>query len=216
MATYHQMVLPIPLWALRKIEKIARGFVWKGDDSELASGGHSLINRDTVYRPKKLGGLGLPNLERFGHALRLRWPWLQWTDPERPWVGSKLPYDDKDMALFHASTKITLGDGNKALFWQDNWTGRGRLRDIAPDLYKIATQKKRLVSKELDNNRWISSVSGLNTVEELRDFIMIANVVDSVTLDPSQPDSISWLWTTDGCYSAKSAYRAQFIGSYPR
>jgi hypothetical protein len=73
-----------------------------------------------------------------------------------------------------------------------------------------------LVSKELDNNRWITSVSGLNTVEELRDFIMIAYIVDSVTLDPSQPDSISWLWTTDGCYSAKSAYRAQFIGSYPR
>jgi hypothetical protein len=43
-ATFHQTVIPIPLWALRKAYKIARGFVWKGDDSEMASGGHSLIN----------------------------------------------------------------------------------------------------------------------------------------------------------------------------
>jgi hypothetical protein len=167
------------------MEKIARGFVWKGDDSELASSSHSLINWDTVCRSKKLGGLGLLNLESFGRAMRLRWPWLQWTDPGRPWVGSKLPCDDKDMSLFYASTKITLGDGNKALFWQDNWTRKGRLCDIAPDLYKIASRKKCLVSKELDNNRWISSISGLNTVEELRDSIMVANIVDSVTLDPS-------------------------------
>jgi hypothetical protein len=66
----------------------------------------------------------LPNLESFGRALRLRCPWLQWTDPGRPWVGSKLPCDDKDMSLFYASTKITLGDGNKALFGKI--TGRGR------------------------------------------------------------------------------------------
>jgi hypothetical protein len=79
-ATFHQTVIPIPLWALRKVDKIARGFVWKGDDSEMASGGHSLINWDTVCRPTQLGGLGMPNLEHFGRALRLRWPWIQWTD----------------------------------------------------------------------------------------------------------------------------------------
>jgi hypothetical protein len=88
------------------------------------------------------------------------------------------------MALFHASTKITLGDGNKALFWQDNWSGKGRLCDIAPDLFKVASRKKRLVSKELENDRWISVVSGLNTVEQLQEFIIITDVVANVTLDP--------------------------------
>jgi hypothetical protein len=117
MATYLQTVIHIPLWALHKMDKIARGFVWKGYDSELASGGHSLINWETICRPMKLGGLGLLNLERFGRALCLCWPWLQWTDPGRPWLGSKLPCDDNDMAVFHASTKITMGDGNKSLFW---------------------------------------------------------------------------------------------------
>jgi hypothetical protein len=41
--TYHQAVIPTPLWALRKADKIARGFVWKGDDSEMASGGTLLL-----------------------------------------------------------------------------------------------------------------------------------------------------------------------------
>jgi hypothetical protein len=33
---------------------------------------------------------------------------------------------------------------------------------------------------------------------------------------PDQPDSISWLWTANGTYSASSAYHVQFLGSHPR
>jgi hypothetical protein len=120
------------------------------------------------------------------------------------------------MALFRTSIKITLGDGNKALFWQDNWSGLGRLRDIAPDLYKIASHKKRLVTKEIQDNNWILSVSRLNFADQLHNFIMVASILADVALDPLQPDSISWLWTNDGCYSAKLAYKAQFIGSFSR
>jgi hypothetical protein len=100
----------------------------------MASGGHCLINWKMICRPKDIGGLGLPDLERFGRALHLRWPWLEWTDPDKPWFGSKLPRDEDDMALFRASTKITLGNEKKALFWQDNWSRHGCLRDIATGL----------------------------------------------------------------------------------
>jgi hypothetical protein len=120
------------------------------------------------------------------------------------------------MALFRASTRITLGDGNKALFWQDNWSGKGRLRDIAPHLYKVASRKKRPVAKELQNENWITAVSRLNSVDQLRDFLLVASITADINLDPLQPDSISWIWTTDGSYSAKSAYKAQFIGTFSR
>jgi hypothetical protein len=85
---------------------------------------------------------------------------------QRPWVGSKLPCDDKDMALFRASTRISLGDGRKSLFWRDNWSGKGRFCDMASDLYKIASRKKRLVSKELDNNNSITAVFRLNSMKQ--------------------------------------------------
>jgi hypothetical protein len=58
--------------------------------------------------PKNLDGLGMPDIERSRRALRLRWTWLQWTDFDRTWTDSKLPCDDADMALFRASTKITI------------------------------------------------------------------------------------------------------------
>jgi hypothetical protein len=170
----------------------------------MASGGHCLINWKTIYCPKDIGGLSLPDLERVGHALHLRWPWLEWTDPDKPWFGSKLPRDEDDMALFRASTKITLGNGKKALFWQDNWFVTGVCVTLP------------LVCKELENDNWITSISRLHSMAHMRDFIIVASIVANTTLDISCPDSIAWLWTKDGAYSTSSAYKAQFIDSFSR
>ena len=43
---------------------------------------------------------------------------------------------------------------------------------------------------------------------ELWDLVSVVQLVD-------REDTISWGWTPDGCYSAKSAYSAQFEGSHP-
>ena len=55
------------------------------------------------------------------------------------------------MSLFRACTSITLGNGQKALFWHGNWTGDGPLKLLAPQLYKIASRKNRSVHNELMN-----------------------------------------------------------------
>jgi hypothetical protein len=60
-------------WTVKRLDKIRRGFLWKGDES--TSGGHCLVSWKNVKKPKKLGGLGVLDLELFGHALRLRWLW---------------------------------------------------------------------------------------------------------------------------------------------
>ena len=52
--------------------------------------------------------------DKFGRALRLRWPWLAWTAFEKPWVGMDNPCNDEDMALFYGLTRVTIGDGNVA------------------------------------------------------------------------------------------------------
>jgi hypothetical protein len=53
----------------KKIDKIRRSFLWKGEEN--ANGGHCLVNWPMVTHPKDLGGLGVSNLDRFGHVLRL-------------------------------------------------------------------------------------------------------------------------------------------------
>jgi hypothetical protein len=140
-AVYHATVIPLSKWGRLKIVRIARRFVWAGDAGEHDARGHALVTWKTVCRPKDLGGLGIPDLDHSGRTLRLRWLWLQWTDPTRSWSGSKLPCSDADRALFRACTKIELGDGEKTSFWHDKWCNRGPLQAWAPDLYKIATRK---------------------------------------------------------------------------
>jgi hypothetical protein len=214
--TYHATVIQLSQWARKQITRIVRNFIWAGDEGEHAARGKALVNWKTVCRPKHMGGLGMPDLERSGRALRLRWPWLQWTDPDRVWTGSKLPCNSADMNLFRASTKITIGNGEKASFWRDNWCDQGPLRDWAPDLYRIATRKKRTVATELYNNNWIRSVAKLNTPIQLAQYLQVWDLVQSTQISPQQPDSIRWTLTADGNYSASSAYLAQFNGSFPK
>lgn len=107
--TYHLTVFALRKWAIKIIDKIRRNFLWKGVEG--AHGGHCQVNWQRVKRPKKHGGLGVLDLALFGRALRLRWLWYEWINPNRPWVGTALPCDALDRQLFRISTVVILGDG---------------------------------------------------------------------------------------------------------
>jgi hypothetical protein len=82
MMVYLAMAIDFPSWAWETIDKIRKGFLWRGRKE--AKGGHCLVSWGRVCRPLKLGGLGISSLPEMCWALRMRWLWLHKTDPTRP------------------------------------------------------------------------------------------------------------------------------------
>ena len=213
MVTYYMTIFALPKWVLKRIDKLRRNFIWMKGSADPGTTSHPLVNWSTVCRPAELGGLGVADLERFGRALRLRWAWLAWTDNTRPWIGSRLPCTAVDMDLFRASTTITLGDGNRCLFWHDSWHHGGSLRSCFPGLYKIATRKNRTVAQELHGANWTRGLQNITTTTQLQSFVLLWTEIQGVQLLP-QPDTIMWNLTPSRTYTAASAYRCQFLGAH--
>ena len=53
----------------------------------------------------------------------------------------------------------------------------------------------------------------MQSVSEMASFVQLWDMVQEVQLNDEQ-DSIFWRWTSDGVYTTKSAYNAQFLGTY--
>jgi hypothetical protein len=211
-AIYYITVLNVPVEVLMKIDSIRRAFLWAASDK--VTGGKCKVSWDMVCKPKEYGGLGILNLAKFASALRMRWLWHEWSDEARPWVGLGNPCNNQDKELFAAATKISIGNGKKAIFWEDPWLDGKRPKDIAPLVYKISQGKRCSVGKALDANFWISKINtndGL-TLEHITQFATLWEMIQPVQLNSNTSDSISWKLTNSGCYSSKSAYNMQFLG----
>jgi hypothetical protein len=166
-----------------------------------------------VTRPKRIGGLDVLDLERFNKALRLCWPWLLWTDNNKPWHHLPPSSSSAKTALFRTCIEIHLGDGQEIRFWHDRWiVGQGP-RDITSALYKLAWCKNNTVAEAICNGKWMRGLRRISTTPEVSQFVHLWTLVHQVQLT-SQPNNVSWCFTTNGKYSAKSAYNAQFIGSF--
>jgi hypothetical protein len=106
MIIYLTMAVDIPAWGWKAVDKFQRSFFWRGRED--AKGGHCQVAWATVCRPMKLGELGISSLKELGWALRMRWLWLEKTDPDRPWSAVPISMPDKIRAFFQQLCKLRL------------------------------------------------------------------------------------------------------------
>jgi hypothetical protein len=124
------------------------------------------------------------------------------------------PCDLTDRDLFAAATRVSIGDGRQAIFWESNWIGDSPLRLQFNDLYKHSRRKRRTVAEALDGNKWVDDLRHDLSTPIYLQFRKIWSLVQSrtPTLQNNTADSIRWILTADGSYSSKSAYALQFDG----
>lgn len=200
-------------WFTRKFDKLRRNFLWNADEE--AHGGKCLVNWKMICAPKNVGGLGIKDIQAFGRALRLRWPWFEWDNLDRPWKGTPVPCEMADLNLFAACTSISLGDGLTAKFWSHRWLGGNAPKELAPGLYNLARSKQLTVREALHNGSWMRGLRNINSAILMDSFIDLWWRLQETVLLP-RPDTISWNFSPNGEYSAKSAYLVQFLTRIPQ
>ena len=155
-AIYYLTALDLPAEVMKKIDSLRRAYLWAGCDK--VTGGKCKINWDQVCKSKVHGGLGILNLEKFAAALRIRWLWAAWTDPAKPWANFGNPCVQNYKDICASATKVVVGDGRQASFWDSSWLDGMRPKDIAPKIFELSTRKNCSVKKALHNNFWVSKV----------------------------------------------------------
>ncbi|KAM0915236.1 hypothetical protein ACQ4PT_010999 [Festuca glaucescens] len=203
--------LKLPPKFIHEFDRIRRNFLWDIDE-ETNPRGKCKVRWLTVCSPKEVGGLGLPNLKLFCRALRLRWLWHEWSEPTRPWVGTPTPCDAKDQDFFHEATRVTIGDGKRALFWHSSWHGDTPLRIQFQQIYARSRRKNKTVAATILNDSWVADLGQNFPATLLTQFVDLWRLAQSLVLSPGTPDSIRWILTADGVYSSASAYRLLFEG----
>jgi len=197
MLIYLAMAIDLPPWAIKAIDKIRRGFVWRGRKD--AKGGHCLIAWPKVCRP-----------------LRVRWSWLKKSEPNKPWAGLPLQASKEVESLLSLATFTEIGDGTNTLFWKDNWLNGESIQNRAPNLFALVSTRRanrRTVSSALDDYKWLEDIQGDISVQAVMEYLDLWNVLEDIVLQEGIPDKHLWRLSGSGRYTAKSAYDALFEGA---
>jgi hypothetical protein len=111
--------------------------------------------------------------------------------------------------VFASLVKISVGKGDKVLFWLDRWINGECVLDIAPIVFlAVSTRRrnKRSVQEGLDNNMWTrDTVVELSPVGFLQ-FVQLSLAITGVDRDHEMEDIFSWPSESSGRFSAKSTY----------
>ena len=167
-----------------------------------------------VCRPTSYGGLGVLNTDKFARALRLRWLWFEWKEPSKLWVGLGNPCTEEDRDFFYASTSIIVGNGARTPFWDSPWLLGRKPKDIAPLVFEASRRKNWKVREAITQNAWMLTIRRDITItgQHVREFFILWMLIHDIHLDIHSEDDIIWKHSSDGSYSASTAYNAQFLG----
>lgn len=149
-------------------------------------------------------------------ALRMRWLWLEKTNPNRPWALLNVSVPTQVRAMFKISIVTNVGDGRTTTFWTDRWIHGQSIEDLAPTLMSFVRRRgwqTRTVQDAIQNNSWTRDISGGLSVLAVWQMIQLGEALAQLTLDANEKDQHCWLPESSGHFTSKSAYERFHTGA---
>jgi hypothetical protein len=184
---YLFIAMNVPKWVISAIDKIRRGFLWKGRKD--VKGGHCLVAWDKVTRPLDLGGLGIPNLIYKSWALQAK--------------------------LVASSMYTTVGNGKNTLFWRDRWLNGCSIAELAPEVISKVDKKvasTRTVHQALEDMLWVRDIKPTLSLVGIQQYLALWETLGEIVLT-LQEDHHVWRFESSGLFSSRSCYKVLFLGS---
>lgn len=122
-----------------------------------SEGGDYVVAWSTICLPIQLGGIS--DLKKMMWALRMRWVWLQKTEPDCPLATLPIQAPAQVQAAFSITLKTEIGDGSRTKFWTDRWIHGQCILLIWLLLFAIIPKKRVqrcTVQEGLTNRTWIT------------------------------------------------------------
>ncbi len=221
-------VFLLPAWAAKAVDKIRRGFFWKGEKS--TNGLHCLVKWEQVCRPKRFGGIGIRNIRSTNAALLMKGLWNFYNSKSLPWVrllrqkhykrsppslASELPSRCCPLwkgilstkGAFLSSAHFLLGDGSSLSFWHTGWNGEPPLCSRFPTLFASATHQQlsikcwllRFASRRNLGFRHPLSAEGTRELDQLDSLVQSLSLL-------TQSNTVAWRWRSNEGFSVRDAY----------
>ncbi|KAJ4758872.1 RNA-directed DNA polymerase (reverse transcriptase)-related family protein [Rhynchospora pubera] len=208
----------IPKGVLKNIDKIRSNFLWHAGDKKR----YHLVKWRVVCQPKKMGGLGIKDLQLMNDALLCKWGWKFRDSTYTGWWKDivKIKYSNNNNRqkwspfwkslkrleqVVNAQCRYTVGDGRGVKFWEDVWIGDCALNTKYPSLYNICLDKHCTVAQTVQIGvahwRFSRQLSEMNSIA-LNELYFLVN---NISLKAA-PDILVWGNKPNGTFSVKDVY----------
>ncbi len=192
--------IPIYLMMAMDLPKWRRGFLWKGQEN--VNGGSCLVSQDRACWPLQYGGLGIHNFEKLRWALRVRWIWLQKTDPTRPWAGLPIQVSQSVRTLFNIAVVTQLVMVRRPSFGLTIGCKGKQLRNGLLASFFWSRKNER---SSTSSNLWVDDIQGSLTIQVIYEYLQLWDLVDGLILQQNVLDQHVWKYYGSGSYTSKSS-----------
>ncbi|TKV96071.1 hypothetical protein SEVIR_9G405601v4 [Setaria viridis] len=106
---------------------------------------------------------------------------------DRSWSALQIRIEPEVHALYNASVTVQVGNGERTMFWTDNWIDGRSVRMLAPNLLSVIPKralKTRTVAQGMDGRRWIRDIQGGLSIPVLMECIQLWDTLSSWHLAP--------------------------------